>query len=215
MAEIVITTFTDPMMGLTYECEPIYEKLKERYGEKIEFRYVMAGLGRDVSDFMTAEELSYKPEEGIRRYCKRLAQIYKSEEVVGGLPINMEGFHLFDAEHRSSYPLNIAYEATKLTCYERAEKFLYNLRHATVLDARQTTRFDVIYDVAEETGIDMSHFKKSLEDGSAEEEFKKDLEYTKSLGIYSLPSYLIKVNGKEMLVKSLIGFKDFCRIIET
>ena len=115
MEKVILTIFTDPMMGLSYECEPIFDRFKNEYGDGLEIRYVMAGLVRDVSDFMMPEELSYPPEEGIRRYCKRLAGIYKSEEAIGGLPINMEGFHLFDTEHRSSYPLCIAYEAAKLT----------------------------------------------------------------------------------------------------
>jgi hypothetical protein len=92
MDKIIITTFTDPMMGLTYECEPIYDKLKELYGDALEFKYIMAGLVRDVSDFMTPDELSLPAKEGIRKYNKRLAGIYKSEESIGGLPINMNGY---------------------------------------------------------------------------------------------------------------------------
>ena len=51
MDRLMITTFTDPMMGLTYECEPIYDKLKVRYPQ-IELRWVMSLLVRDVRDFM-------------------------------------------------------------------------------------------------------------------------------------------------------------------
>ena len=51
----------------------------------------MAGLVGDVSEFMITSELELGPEEG---------------------------FHLFDAEHRSSYPLCIAYKAAQLAGYE-------------------------------------------------------------------------------------------------
>ena len=54
--KIILTAFTDPMMGLSYESEPIMERLKQEYREQIEFRYVMSLLVRDVSDFMTPEE---------------------------------------------------------------------------------------------------------------------------------------------------------------
>ena len=37
--KIIFTTFTDPMMGLTYEMEPIYDRLKHEYGDWIEFRF--------------------------------------------------------------------------------------------------------------------------------------------------------------------------------
>ena len=56
MEKIILTTFTDPMMGLSYESEPIMDRLKKEYGDIIEFRNVMGLLVRDVSDFMTPEE---------------------------------------------------------------------------------------------------------------------------------------------------------------
>ena len=102
--KIILTAFTDPMMGLSYESEPIMDRLKQEYGNQIEFRYVMSLLVRDISDFMTPEERRMDAESGIRRYCGRLAGIYKSEESIGGLPVNMDGFCLFDADHRSSKP---------------------------------------------------------------------------------------------------------------
>ena len=75
MEKIILTTFTDPMMGLSYESEPIMDRLKKEYGDIIEFRNVMGLLVRDVSDFMTPEEQAMKPEEGISLYCKRLAML--------------------------------------------------------------------------------------------------------------------------------------------
>ena len=62
-----------------------------------------------------------EPDAGIQRYCRRLAGIYKSEESIGGLPINMEGFCLFDATHRSSRPLCLAYKAAQLASPEKAD----------------------------------------------------------------------------------------------
>ena len=67
MGKAIITTFTDPMMGLSYESEPVFRKLETHFEGQIEFRCVMAGLVRDVSDFMTPEERSMEPETGIRR----------------------------------------------------------------------------------------------------------------------------------------------------
>lgn len=212
MDRILITIFTDPMMGLSYECQPIFDRLKKAYGDKIEIKHIMAGLVRDVSDFMTPEELSYEYEEGIRRYCRRLAGIYKSEESIGGLPINMEGFQLFDAEHRSSYPLCIAYEAAKMTNQDKADGYLFRLREATIVETRQTTREDELVRVAAETGLDETIFREYLNGGAAEKVFIKDLEYSRSLGIRGLPAYLIQTGERRMLVQSLIGYDEFIRI---
>lgn len=213
MDKIIITTFTDPMMGLTYECEPTYDKLKAHYGDDLELKYVMAGLVRDVSDFMTPEEFALPAREGIQKYNKRLAGIYKSEESIGGLPINMNGFHLFDENHRSSYPLNIAYKAAQLVDDQKADLFLYNLRHATVLETRQTTLTSEIINVVKDTGIDATLFMEHFSNGSAEANFLQDLKYTRSLGIYSLPSYLIQKGSHSVLITQLIDFETFESVI--
>ena len=128
--EIVLTLFSDPMMGLAYECEPTLDRLVERYGNRIVLEHAMVVLVRDVSDFMTAEECSLAPHEGLARYNERLAGIYLSEEPLGGLPMNMEGFRLFDERHRSSEPLCLAFEAVRLVAPRRAEAFLRAVRRA-------------------------------------------------------------------------------------
>ena len=201
---IILTTFTDPMMGLTYEMEPIYDRLKQEYGDQIEFRWVMSLLVRDVSDFMTPRESAMESEAGIRAYNARLAQIYKSEESIGGLSLNMEGFCLFDTEHRSSRPLNLAYKAAQLADPEKTDDFLINLRHATVVDCRPTTHQDEILDVVRSTGIDEEAFFQHFNDGSAETALERDLALTCSLGIHSLPTCLIQRGEKALLLRSFV-----------
>lgn len=210
--KIILTAFTDPMMGLSYESEPIMDRLKKEYGEQIEFRYVMSLLVRDVSDFMTPQELAMEPETGIRRYCERLARIYKDEESIGGLLINMDGFCLFDAAHRSSKPLNLAYKAAQLAAPEKADRFLTALRHATVIDCRPTTHEDEIMKVVRQTGIDEKAFIRHVQDGSAEVALEEDLAYTRRLGIRSLPAYLIQHGDKALLMQSF-DYSDFVKVI--
>lgn len=211
-AKIILTAFTDPMMGLSFESEPIMNRLKQEYGEQIEFRYVMSLLVRDVSDFMTPEERAMEPNEGILSYCKRLAQIYKNEETIGGLPINMDGFCLFDAEHRSSKPLNLAYKAAQITAPKKADEFLTALRHATVVDCFPTTHFDIIMRIVHKTGIDEKAFIQNYHSG-AEEALNEDLAFIRQLGIHSLPAYLIQYKDKSLLIQSF-DYQDFSHAIE-
>ena len=213
MEKVILTTFTDPMMGLSYESEPIMDRLQREYGDKIEFRNVMGLLVRDVSDFMTPEENSLRPEEGIPLYCKRLAGIYKSEESIGGLPINMEGFCLFDKEHRSSKPLCLAYKAAQLTNPDRVDDFLIGLRHATVIDYLPTTHFEIILKVVRETGIDEESFTRYYQNGSAEKALNEDLAFTRRLGIHLLPAYLMQYKDKALLIQS-IEYHDFVDAID-
>lgn len=192
--------------------EPIYDRLKRKYGDRIEFRWVMSLQVSDVSDFMTLQERTIEPEAGIRAYNARLAQIYKSEEAIGSLPINMEGFCLFDPEHRTSKPLNLAYKAAQLADPEKADDFLLNLRHATVIDCRPTTHLSVILDVVRSTGIDEEAFFQHFNDGSAEVALENDLSNTARLGIHSLPTCLIQYKGKALLMKSF-AYADYAEAI--
>jgi len=212
--KVIITIFTDPMMGLSYESEPIMDRLQKEYGDLIEFRNVMGLLVRDVSDFMTPEERVLKPEEGIPLYCQRLARIYKSEESIGGLSINMDGFCLFDKEHRSSKPLNLAYKAAQLTDPKKADAFLIALRHATVIDCLPTTHFDIIMKVVRKTGIDEESFIQNFQDGSAEAALNEDLNFSRRLGIHSLPAYLIQCKEKALLMQSF-NYQDFSNAIKS
>lgn len=211
--KIVITVFTDPMMGLSYESEPIIERLQKEYAGRLELRYVMSVLVRDVSDFMLPEELALEPNAGIRRYCKRLAQIYKSEEAIGGLPIHMDGFCLFDAEHRSSKPLCLAYKAAQLTDPVKADVFLTALRHATVMNCRPTTHLNEILRVVCECGLDENVFLKHFHSESVAAALEKDLELTRRMNICSLPAYLIQRGKKSLLLQSF-NYADFASAIQ-
>ncbi len=210
---LLLTVFTDPMMGLSYESEPILDALARRYGEMLSIRYVMSVLVRDVSDFMTPSERALPPEEGIPLYCKRLAQIYKSEESIGGLPINMEGFRLFDPEHRSSKPLCLAYKAAQIAAPEAADAFLRNLRQATVLDCRPTTHKEEILAVVRASGIEESAFLAAYYDGRAETALEQDLAYTHSFGIHSLPAYVIQHRDVALFLQSF-DLNDFVKAID-
>ena len=210
--KIMITVFTDPMMGLSYESEPIIDRLQQEYEGRIEIRYVMALLVRDISDFMLPEEREMDPEAGILRYCKRLAGIYKSEESIGGLPIRMDGFCLFDMGHRSSRPLCLAYKAAQLADPDKADAFLKALRHATVLECRPTTHHEEILKVIRKVGINESVCIRHYRDGSAEAQLEKDLTLTRSMGIHSLPAYLIQCDDKALLMQSF-DYRDFVEAI--
>lgn len=123
--------------------------------------------------------------------------------------MNMESFHLFDPEHRSSYPLDIAFEAVKLINPNKATEFLYALRRATILEGKQTTKTEVLQDIADTTGIDRKKFLAYFENGSSEKRFEEDLKMVHKYQIHSLPSYLIRREEKELLVNGMPDFQKF------
>lgn len=78
MNKVTITTFTDPMMGLSYECEPIFRKLETHFGENIHFKYNMCVLVKNVYDFVDPAYLEVSREFALENYNRRLAEIYKN-----------------------------------------------------------------------------------------------------------------------------------------
>ena len=81
MSKVTLTTFTGPMMGLSYECEPIFRKLETHFAGQIEFRYSMGLLVRNVYELCDCNELAQSPELALHRYNARLAKIYENEEI--------------------------------------------------------------------------------------------------------------------------------------
>ena len=213
MKKLVITTFTDPMMGLSYESEPLFRKLETHFPDQIEFRTVMSMLVRDARDFMTPEERALEPEEGFRRYNARLAEIYRSEEAIGGMPICLdETFDLFAPDRPSSYPLCLAYKAVQLVDPDRAAAFLYRLRYATIVETRPTTKINEILKVIQLTGIVANLFWAAYTDGSARAALEKDLLETRRLGVHSLPAHLIQYGDEGYLLQSF-SYEDYVNVI--
>ena len=210
--KISLVTFTDPMMGLSYECEPIFRKLETHFAGRIEFHYVMSLLVRDVYELVDPDDLRFGKEVAIKNYNARLAEIYLMEENLGGLPINMDGFQLFSVDETSSASLNIAYKAAQLVDAEKADEFLYRLRYATIVDCRPTTRLQEILKVVVKSRLNVKKFLAAYNDGSAEKNFQSDLQICRRLGIHSLPSYLIQYKDKGALVQNLIDYETFAKI---
>ena len=212
--KITLITFTDPMMGISYECEPIFRKIETHFDGKIDFHYVMSGLVRNVYELITPDELSLGKDIAIKLYNARLAEIYRSEENLGGLPINMTDFELFSTTETSSDPLNIAYKAAQIVDNSKSAEFLYRLRYATIVDCRPTTKLAEILKVVIKSGIDHKKFLTAYNDGSAAKNFKQDLQFCRRIGINSLPSYLIQYKSEGALIQNLAGYDTFAQVFD-
>jgi predicted DsbA family dithiol-disulfide isomerase len=210
---LTLTTFTDPMMGLSYESEPFFRRLETHFPGRITFRYVMSGLVRNVYDFVDPEDLKVSQEYALEKYRLKLAAIYKSEEDITGMPINMTDLQLFTTEYTSSIPLNLAYKAVQLADRSKAEHFLYNMRFATIVECRPTTRREEILAVVANTGVSTETFLEHYEDGSAQAALNDDFMLRQSLGVRGLPAYLFEYEGQRALINGVIGYEQFRSMI--
>ena len=215
MEKVVITQFSDPMMGLSWECEPAIREVEQRFGDQVEICDVMRVLMRDVTDFMTPQERSLPEAEGVARYNERLAQIYREEEALGGMPINMDGFCLFAPGRRSSMQLCLAYEAAELAEPEKAREFLYRLREATVAKCRPTTKREELLQVVRDCGIDEEQFTRCFDGPAAQDALWSDLRYGDSFGIFQLPAFVVSKGDKALMFTGVPTATMLARAVES
>lgn len=95
----------------------------------------------------------------------------------------------------------------------RADLFLYNLRYATIVGCRPTTKLDEILKVVEKTKIDAAEFEKHFRGTTAAAALKQDLEFTQQLELRTLPSYIIQFGEEGILSQGLISYEDFLDLI--
>lgn len=213
--KLTITNFTDPMMGLSYESEPFLRKVETHFTDRVTVRYVMSGLVRDVYDFVDPADLRFGKEVALTRYNARLAKIYEAEEGITGMPINMADLRLFSTTHTSSIPLNLAYKAAQLADRSKADLLLYNLRYATIVAGRPTTRFEEIMAVVAQTGISENAFVRHYEDGSAQAALNEDFQLRQTLNVTRLPAYLFEYAGKSLLAAGVLDYAGFLAAFHT
>lgn len=213
MEQVTIAHFTDPMMGLSWECEPMLRKIETSFGKQVALRNVMGLLVRDVVDFMTPEERKLPESEGLARYNRRLAQIYLQEEPIAGMPINMEGFCLFAPDRRTSLPLCLAYEAVLATRPKLADRFLYQLRYATVVECQPTTKFEELLRVAQICGIGPSEFSAAYESPATQDRLYQDLALKEQLRIYGLPAFVVSYGARGSMLHGVPTYQQLKQAI--
>lgn len=213
--KIILTAFTDPMMGLSYESEPIMRRIETHFPGLVEFRYTMCVLVEDVHHFMIPTDYASTDTQSIKNYNKRLAEIYKKEEDISGMPIVMDDFRLFDEEHTTSRPLCLAFKAVQIIAPEKAGQFLYRLRFATIVETRPTTHSEELLRVVRQTGIDEQEFLNAYTDGRAETALNHDRHICKNIGIRGLPSYMLQYRGRHILIPHLADYDTFVSAIDT
>lgn len=212
MEQITIELFTDPMMGLSYESEPVYRKLETHFGDRLRFRYRMGWLVRNVYDLVNPVDLKAGREHAIERYNGRLADIYRSEEAIGGLPIVMDYFHLFSVSEDSSKPLNIAFKSFEILAPDLAEQFLYKMRYGIIVENRMLLKIEEIVKLVLDFGIDTDAFLKCYH-GAAQKAFEADISEMEHLGIRHLPACRITYGNKSMAFLGVLNYEFYVNAI--
>ena len=209
---IEIIEFTDPVCTWCWGSEPVLRKLETRFGDNLKIKFIMGGLVEDIRKFYDSfNDIGGDPE----RSNKQIARHWIEASERHGMPVKSEGFKLFSDEHPSSYPQNIAYKAAQMESEDLANRFLRMMREASAAQARQTNKTEVLIELANEAGLDVSKFIERFTDGSAEKAFREDLDITRKYGVRGFPSFLIRWGEKETLLRGYQSFETIKSVIKT
>lgn len=210
--KVEVIEFTDPVCTWCWGSEPILRKLEAWYGDRVAVKYIMGGLVKDIREFYDSYNDIGRDAE---RSNKQIAKHWLEASERHGMPVKSDGFRLFSDEYPSTYPQNIAYKAAQMEGQALADKFLRRMREASAAEARQTSKMEVLMELASEVGIDISKFSERMADGTAQSAFNDDLKIAYEYGVRGFPSFLIRYNGKEMMLRSYQRFESFEVAIST
>lgn len=211
--KIIITNFTDPVCTWCWGTEPVFRKLETHFPGRIEFRYVMGGLVEDVHKMQ--DPVNGIGSTDVAAFNRQVASHWVEVSNRHGMPVNAEHFALFSEEYPSTYPQNIAYKAAQLSDPDKADLFLYNLRVGAAAEARLISHEDIQASIASESGLDVSAFLMHLNDGSARKAFNGDRDLMVGLGVHGFPTFLVKYNGAQYMLRGYNSYETFVAVINS
>lgn len=204
---VEIVEFTDPACTWCWGSEPILRKLQYRFNGQLIIGYVMGGLVKDAHTFMDPRN---NIGGDLKRFNKQVAEHWLEASARHGMPVQAAGFKLFDDENPSTYPMNIAFKAAQMQDEDKANKFLRRMREAIAAEAKQANRMEVLIELVQDSGLNISQFITDMENGKAEKAFEDDKYSTASYQVSGFPSFLLKnKEGKEILLKGYQTYESF------
>ena len=190
---IKIIYYTDPICSSCWGIEPQLRKLKLEYGNYFDIDYRMGGLLPDWS--YNSGGIS-KPSDVAHHWDE--ASLYYE------MPI--DGDVWLEDPLDSSYPSCIAMKAAQMQDKEKAVLFMRVLREELYLEKKNIAKWENIAGAAEKCQLDIKRLKLDY-DGKAQQLFKDDLLYAKSLGVRGFPTLFFSDGSDKLL--TVYGSKPY------
>ncbi|MBV9961919.1 MAG: DsbA family protein [Parafilimonas sp.] len=196
---INITYYTDPLCCWSWAFETEWQKLLTQFQNKITWRYCMGGLLPAWNNYHDAVNSISRP--------LQMGPMWMHASKLTGVTIR-DDIWVKDPP-ASSYPACIAVKSAALQSEIAAERYLFLLREACMVHAKNIASKDALLEVAdilktENIQFDTELFQQHLLGKEGREAFKKDLQEVKYRGINRFPSLI--VNNQSGKAKLLTGY---------
>lgn len=221
MNRLKITIFADPVCTWCWGTSPITRALEYRYGDSIEFVYVMNVLVEDIHTYNNRRlEIGGNNVELSNR---NLLKHWLDASQVHGMPVMEHGFHLFTETYRSTIPQCMAYITSKTLAPKKsdgqrdlrmAHRLFRRIQEATAAEALQTTNPDVLTDLAAVEGYEPNLFRETMDSVKVQNTLEADKIICRHYGVQSTPSFLLEYNNQELLLQGFTTRETLERNIE-
>lgn len=218
MKKLRITVFADPVCTWCWGSVPVLRALEYRLGKNVEIEYVMCGMIEDIRSFVN-RRLQIGGDTALSN--RNMMKAWLEASVVHGMPVQEHGFHLFSDAYPSTFPQNIAYVAAKLCLADeggdlaRANRYLRRVQQATALEAMQTSRVEILADLAAVEGFDPEEFAQTMDSDAAKKAFADDRERARLFDVKEFPTFLLEYSGRESVLRGYTTYNAFVKEILT
>ena len=178
--------YTDPHNVWCWGCEPMMRRLEVVYPDAVEVTVRMGGL---FEDFTPVREQWARMSGG--RWTASVLAFFEAVAAQHQMPMDAAQMLEASDDFASTWPACIATKAAELQGNDIGRRYLRALREAWCIEGRGIHRRTVQADVARSVGLDLDAFSNALDDGSAEQAFRKDREECERLEITGFPTFEI------------------------
>lgn len=202
-AAIEIAYHTDPLCCWSWAFEPQWRRLRYEYGDRLAWRYRMAGMiaGWDGYD---------DPINAISRPAQ-MGPLWMQARHLSGMPIDDRIW--IEDPPSSSYPACLAVKAAELQSQLAGERLLRRLREAVMTKRRNVARPEVIQIVADELAgdeperFDADRFRRDLDGRAAVDALREDIKELRYLGIGRFPALTLRRAGGPGII--VVGYRPY------
>ena len=174
----------DPMCSWCYGFKPVLNKLTRQLKDKVEIKYLLGGLATD-----TNETMPENMQEQIKLNWRNI------EKTIPGIKFNYN-FWKHCIPRRSTYPSCRAVIAAKKQHKTIEVDMINAIQKAYYTNARNPSDYSVLYELANETGLNEQQFKLDIHSSNINDELQLQISHCREIGADSFPSlYLFKNNA--------------------
>jgi len=173
----------DPMCSWCYGFKPVLELLTNQLKDIIEIKYYLGGLAEDTDTIM-----SNSMQVNIQSNWKNI------EQTIPGISFNYNFWELCIPK-RSTYASCRAVIAAKKQHLKFEYTMINAIQNAYYLNARNPSDYDVLYELAKETGLNQQQFKFDIHSDEVNSNLMQQILFCRKIGADSFPSLFVLSNN--------------------